>query len=60
MPKFTLLQITTFRKHVKIEAESIEEALDKARNDIDLCYAGINTPDFDTEFKPDLNWNTIK
>ena len=58
MPKFTLVQITTFRKHIEIEAESIEEALDKARNDTDLWYAGTDTPDFDTKFKPDLKWNT--
>lgn len=60
MPKFTLVQITTFRKYVEIEAESIAEALDKAESDTDLWYAGTDTPDFDTKFKPVLKRNTRK
>ena len=60
MPKYTLLQITTFRKHIEIEAESIAEALDKAESDIDLWYAGTFTPDFDTKFKPVLKRDTRK
>lgn len=57
MPKFTLVQITTFRRHVEIEAETLEEAIEKAEADTDLYYSGCATPDWDTDFKPDLNWN---
>lgn len=57
MPKFTLLQTTTFRKHIEIEAATVEEAIQKAEADEDLHYNGIATPDWDTNFKPDLNWN---
>ncbi len=60
MPKYTLVQITTFRKHIEIEAESIAEALDKAQSDTDLWYTGTDTLDFETKFKPVLKRNARK
>lgn len=60
MPKYILLQTTTFKKHVTIEANSLKEALEKARSNVDLYYSGTDTPDFETKFKPDLNWGTKK
>lgn len=46
-----------FRRHVEIEADTLEQAIEKAEADIDLAYCGCATPDWDTNFKPDLNWN---
>ena len=49
MPKFKFCIVTTFRKHVEIEADSYEEA----ENEIieDYLDDAIDTDDFDTEIE---------
>lgn len=60
MAKFSLVQITTFRKHIEVEADSLEEAIEKAESDTDLYYGGTDTLDFDTRFKPEPKRNKRK
>ena len=58
MKKYKLLQVTTFRKEVEVEANSLKEAIEKAANTTDLFYGGTDTLDFDTKFKAYPKGNT--
>lgn len=49
MKQFNLTMITTFRKPVTVEAETLEEAIEIASNDVDGLNSSTNTLDFDTE-----------
>lgn len=55
MKKFNLVLVTTFRKHIEVEANSEEEAIDLVLNDTDMCYSATDTLDFDSEVEIEEN-----
>lgn len=48
MPKFKFCIVTTFRKHVEVEADTLEKAWDEVEDDLDDA---TDTLDFDTEIE---------
>ena len=48
MKQFNLTMITTFRKPITVEAETLEEAIEIASNDVDELNSSTDTLDFDT------------
>lgn len=55
MKKFNLVLVTTFRKHIEVEANSEEEAIDLVSNDTDIYDSATETLDFDSEVKIEEN-----
>ena len=50
---FKLVLVTTFRKHVEVEAETVEEAIEQLESDVDEYYSSTDTLDFDTTVEVD-------
>ena len=50
---FKLVLVTTFRKHVEVEAETEEEAIEQLENDVDEFNSSTDTLDFETTVELD-------
>ena len=52
MPLFKLMQVAKYTKEVEVEADTVEEALEKASNDPDLYNESTIDADYEVSFKP--------